>query len=187
MKYIYILSIIALQSCSFSKKQSDFKSPDFHEWKKNCLEIFDNSFKMEDKYKGGMIYSYVRKEIENIDVKAQVVSFNELPIKARKESNEFLYIYHYIEGEVNYVVESYIFKNQNRCTGFILDKSLKKKRKVSNCGLFSDKKFNLTSSFLNNGLVIISRFDSTLNLIETKMFYGVAYDDLDLLLELYPN
>ena len=178
---IYGTCILLFFSCGLSKKQlSDcsFK-PDFDHWKRQCIEQFNDTFPSGEGTKKGTIANYIRDEIERIDTK----EIDSLFCKTKSHSPERItFIYHYIEGEVNYSVQSFIFYDEGYCETKIWNPRLKKMKTISDCN------FNLISfesNFSNNGLLILASFNDRLELIKNQMYYGLSFSQIKDLVALY--
>ena len=178
---------MVITGCTISKEPiRNCQHPNFNEWKTTCLKKFDNQFSLESRVKQGMIIEYARRELVNINIDSQEKFYCRLNTGRKKDWQNLTLIYHYLEGEVNFVIQSFVFQDKNTCKGFAWSESLNSIKKNSDCSLY-EQIDSFKSNYVNNGILIISTFDNNLNLKDTQMHFGVSHDQYDTLLYSYPK
>ncbi|MCI5080184.1 MAG: hypothetical protein MRY78_00755 [Saprospiraceae bacterium] len=178
---IFSICLVFSFGCNTSKanlSNCDLK-PNFNEWKSQCLEQFNDAFSVDEGKEQGMIIQYVRKEIERIDIEKIEQSFCKLNTQ---RTEKFIFLHHYIEGESNFSVQSFIFHNDKSCLIHINNPELDGLKTVNDCNISLD---DFESNYANNGLLIIATFDNQFSLTENKMYYGLSFSQIMDLAVLY--
>lgn len=163
-----------------NKKTSEYTSkPDFYRWKHLCLEQFNNTFSSNEVKRNGTIVKYIRDEIERIDTEKIDSLFCKLNFKRAKK---IVFIHHYIEGEVNFSVQSFIFYNEEYCMTYSMNLGSNQMRSKPNCDIDLG---SFESNYSNNGLLIVATFNDQFELVDNKVYYGMTFSQIQSLVALY--
>lgn len=194
MKYgiIFLLSFVFFCCCNVAHKAvSEQPAFDFDTWKNNTLLDFN---KMVAADSIANIHKRINKkmiinEINILDKKTFEYNFEKAlgENKMKQWSNVYI-LYHFLEGEFNHGLSSYVFFNGKRYWGSTYDHNNGKYYQVDEqyAKVIAKIKPNLYGG--GNGLAIISKFDRSMKNPKTVIVAGVSYsEELEPLMKIYDD
>jgi hypothetical protein len=162
---------------------------DYKAWKIDIIKDFSNMLSVNTKQSKpkNVNKQMIQSELSIIDTELMYKNWkkieNENPIKKWKK---VILIYHFLEGEVNQALTTFVFIGKNDKWGMTYDHNINKYFGVKLDNISDIVKIKPTLHGGGNGLGIISEFDKNMINIKNVLVVGVSYsEELAPLMKIY--
>ena len=152
----------------------------FRAWKMDVSNDFANMLSINTKQPKpkNVNTQLIQNELDIIDTKLMYNNWGKIKGKNQvKKWKKVILIYHFLEGEVNQALTTFIFIGKNDTWGMTYDHNIDKYFGVKLDNVSEILKIEPTLHGGGNGLGIISEFDNNMVNVKNVLVVGVSYSE----------